>query len=44
MAGRMRRYGIRIAPADRVRVELSAYELTRGRIVYRLPFSGGQSL
>lgn len=40
-AGRMRGYRLRIAPGDCVRVELSAYELTRGRIVYRLPFSGG---
>jgi translation initiation factor IF-1 len=34
-AGRMRRYFIRITPADRIRVELSPYDLTRGRIVYR---------
>jgi translation initiation factor IF-1 len=36
MAGRMKRYRIRIFPGDRVRIELSAYDLTRGRIVYRL--------
>jgi translation initiation factor IF-1 len=41
MAGRMRRYRIRIAPGDCVGVELSADELTRGRIAYRLPLSGG---
>jgi translation initiation factor IF-1 len=41
LAGRMRRYRIRIAPGDRVRVELSAYELTGGRIVCRLRLSGG---
>ena len=35
MAGRMRRFRIRINPGDRVRVELSPYDLTRGRIVYR---------
>jgi translation initiation factor IF-1 len=35
-AGRMRRYRIRILPGDRVRIELSPYDLTRGRIVYRL--------
>ena len=35
-AGRMRRFRIRIAPGDRVRVELSPYDLTRGRITYRL--------
>jgi len=34
-AGRMRRYFIRITPGDRIRVELSPYDLTRGRIVYR---------
>jgi translation initiation factor IF-1 len=31
----MRRYRIRILPGDRVRVELSPYDLTRGRIVFR---------
>jgi translation initiation factor IF-1 len=35
IAGKMRRYRIRIAPGDRVSVELSAYDLDRGRIVYR---------
>jgi translation initiation factor IF-1 len=34
-SGRMRRYRIRINPGDRVRVELSPYDLDRGRIVYR---------
>jgi translation initiation factor IF-1 len=34
-AGRMRRFFIRITPGDRIRVELSPYDLTRGRIVYR---------
>ena len=34
-AGRMRRFRIRITPGDRVRVELSPYDLDRGRIVYR---------
>ena len=32
---KMRRYRIRILPGDRVRVELSPYDLNRGRIVYR---------
>jgi translation initiation factor IF-1 len=36
MAGRMKRYRIRVFPGDRVRIELSAYDLNRGRIVYRL--------
>jgi translation initiation factor IF-1 len=34
-AGRMRRFRIRMTPGDRVRVELSPYDLSRGRIVYR---------
>jgi translation initiation factor IF-1 len=35
VAGRMRRNFIRILPGDRVTVELSPYDLARGRIVYR---------
>ena len=35
-AGRMRRYRIRMAPGDRVSVEVSTYDVTRGRIVYRI--------
>jgi translation initiation factor IF-1 len=34
-AGRLRRFRIRILPGDRIKVELSPYDLTRGRIVYR---------
>jgi translation initiation factor IF-1 len=34
-SGKMRRYRIRINPGDRVKVEVSAYDLTRGRIVFR---------
>lgn len=34
--GRMRRNFIRITTGDRVRVELSPYDLTKGRITYRL--------
>ena len=36
MAGKMKRYRIRVFPGDRVRVELSPYDLDRGRIVSRL--------
>lgn len=36
LAGRLKRYRIRIMLGDRVRVELSPYDLDRGRIVYRL--------
>ena len=32
----MKRYRIRIMLGDRVRIELSPYDLERGRIVYRL--------
>jgi translation initiation factor IF-1 len=35
LSGRMRKYYIRILLGDRVRVELSPYDLRRGRIVYR---------
>ena len=34
-AGKMRRYRIKILPGDRVKIELSPYDLSRGRIVYR---------
>ena len=34
-AGKMRRYRIRILPGDKVKLELSPYDLNRGRIVYR---------
>ncbi|HUF33861.1 MAG TPA: translation initiation factor IF-1 [Acidimicrobiales bacterium] len=35
VSGKMRRNHIRILPGDRVQVELSPYDLTRGRITYR---------
>ena len=35
ISGKMRRYYIRILPQDKVRVELSPYDLSRGRITYR---------
>jgi translation initiation factor IF-1 len=35
VAGRMRKNFIRIVPGDRVKVELSPYDLTRGRITFR---------
>jgi len=35
VSGRMRKNFIRILPGDRVAVELSPYDLNRGRIVYR---------
>jgi translation initiation factor IF-1 len=35
-SGRMKKFRIRMLAGDRVRIELSPYDLTRGRIVYRL--------
>ena len=35
ISGKIRKNYIRILPADRVIVELSPYDLTRGRIIYR---------
>ncbi len=35
ISGRMRKHFIRILPGDRVLVELSPYDLTKGRITYR---------
>ncbi|HCJ65876.1 MAG TPA: translation initiation factor IF-1 [Elusimicrobia bacterium] len=35
LSGRMRMHYIKILPGDTVKVELSPYDLTRGRIIYR---------
>jgi translation initiation factor IF-1 len=35
ISGKMRMHYIRILPGDRVKVELSPYDLSRGRVVYR---------
>jgi translation initiation factor IF-1 len=35
VSGKMRMHYIRILPGDRVRVEMSPYDLTKGRITYR---------
>ena len=35
ISGRMRKYFIRILPGDKVLLELSPYDLTKGRITYR---------
>ena len=35
LAGKMRRFRIRVLPGDRVRVEVSPYDLSRGRVTYR---------
>ena len=40
ISGKMRKFYIRILPGDRVKVELSPYDLTRGRITYRMKQDG----
>ncbi len=35
VSGKMRKFFIRILPGDRVKMELSPYDLARGRITYR---------
>jgi translation initiation factor IF-1 len=35
VAGKMRKYYIRLVPGDTVKVELTPYDLTKGRITYR---------
>jgi len=35
ISGKMRRHYIRILPGDRIKIELSPYDLDRGRITYR---------
>ncbi len=41
LSGKMRKHYIRILLGDRVKLELSPYDLTRGRITYRFKKSGG---
>ncbi|MFZ1392069.1 MAG: translation initiation factor IF-1, partial [Dokdonella sp.] len=35
-SGRMRKNSIRILPGDKVKVEMTPYDLTKGRITYRM--------
>lgn len=35
ISGKIRKFNIRVLPGDRVDVELSSYDLTKGRITYR---------
>jgi len=44
LSGRMRRYYIRILLGDMVRVEMSPYDMNRGRIVYRQRREGPSNL
>nr|AEX37340.1 translation initiation factor 1 [Arbutus unedo] len=37
ISGKIRRGFIRILPGDRVQIEVSGYDRSRGRIIYRLP-------
>lgn len=37
VSGKMRMHFIRILPGDKVTVEMSPYDVTKGRIVYRVP-------
>lgn len=41
LSGKMRKYYIRILLGDRVKVELSPYDVTRGRVTYRFKKRGG---
>lgn len=36
VSGKIRKHFIRILPGDKIKVELSPYDLTRGRITYRM--------
>lgn len=36
LSGKMRMYKIKLLPGDRVKVQISPYDLTRGRITFRL--------
>lgn len=36
LSGKMRQFRIKIVPGDRVKVEMSPYDLTKGRITYRM--------
>ena len=42
LSGKMRKYYIRVLLGDKVRVELSPYDLDRGRIVYRYKNAQGK--
>jgi translation initiation factor IF-1 len=36
LSGKMRKHYIKILPGDKVRIEITPYDLDRGRIVYRI--------
>jgi len=35
LSGKMRMYKIRILPGDKVKIQLTPYDLTKGRVIYR---------
>lgn len=35
LSGKMRRFRIRLLPGDEVKLELSPYDVTKGRVIYR---------
>jgi len=41
LSGKMRLHYIKVIPGDRVKIELSPYDLTKGRIVHRLQVQKG---
>jgi translation initiation factor IF-1 len=43
ISGKMRMHYIKILPGDRVTVELSPYDLTRGRVTFRAKGGGGRA-
>ena len=43
-SGKMRRFRIRIVLGDKVKLEMSPYDLTRGRIVYRFKVPSSRSI
>ena len=44
LSGKLRMNYIRIVPGDRVTIEVSIYDLNKGRITWRLPSENNQSL
>lgn len=43
LSGKMRKFSIRVLPGDRVKLEMSLYDLTRGRITSRLKAEGQEN-
>ncbi len=43
ISGKIRKHYIKIIPGDRVKIEVSPYDLTKGRIVTRLPLKESKS-